>query len=335
MQHVNPEPLFEMAVAYWRSCVLFSAIDLDIFDRIGDRTITVDDLSTELQLPKRSLRLLIDALLVLELLHRSKDGQIQNSPLAQQYLRREQAYYLGESIRFNANSYAAWGMLSDAVRKNKPSISPQHFLGDDEAASRNFVYAMHSRAMGVARCLVDMLDLRNCRKLLDLGGGPGSYAILLAERFSHLRITVMDLPGIIRFANEIVARSPERDRIHLQGVDIFQNPIGSGYDAVLISGVLHRTEGQSTINFLKKVADAMNPGAILAISDVFVGKSDPGPVLPELFALQMMLTAEEGNSLALTEMSDILASAGFKLKQTTPYPPPLPHSLCLAEKIIT
>jgi SAM-dependent methyltransferase len=329
----DPAPLFDHSVAYWRSSVLFTAIELDLFSSLSDGD-TLAQLADRIAVPQRGLAMLVDSLVALDLLHR--DGEaLRGSELAAAYLRSSSPGYLGDTILFNARSYAAWGDLTAAVRHNRPAMSTTHFLGDDPQATRNFVHAMHHRALGVARCLVDMIDLADSATLLDLGGGPATYSALLAERFPNIQATVIDLPGILAVSAELLADSPARERVTLSPGDIFADEtyFATPHDAVLISGVLHRTEGQATIDFLRKVAPAVRPGGILAISDLFTGGETNGPVLPELFSLHMMLTAEQGQSLPLPEFQGILAAAGFALESVQPYPSPLPQTLVLARRL--
>ncbi len=327
----DPAPLFELAVAFWRSSALFAALELNVFAVLGDRELSTAALAGALKLPERSLKLLLEALAALKLL-RKGNGCWRNTELAAAYLIPGKPDYLGEAIMFNARSYGVWGSLAPAVRENAPAMDPEHFLGEDLEATRNFVYGMHGRAQGVARCLVQLLDLSGRKHLLDLGGGPGTYSMLLAERYPELECTILDLPGILAVAEEVIAGSPVHNRLTLRPGNMFTDEFGSGYDVILISGVLHRTEDESTIALLKKAAAALEPAGLLAVSDLFTGREDPGPVLPELFSLHMMLTANEGRSLSLPEMPGILAAAGLRLLKTIAYPPPLPHTLCLAEK---
>lgn len=326
----SPEPLFEMAVAYWRSCALFSAIDLRLFEALAAPP-TLEELSERTGTPARSLSMLLDALAALELVQRDGD-RWRNRPVAHAFLVPGTPGYLGETIAFNARSYAAWGKLTEAVRSARPPVSTTHFLGDDPDATTNFVLAMHQRALGVARCLVDMLDLSGRRHLLDIGGGPATYSRLLAERNPDLQCTVLDLPGILDVADRILADSPARARVALRPGDMFTDDFGTGFDVVLFSGVLHRTEGQSTVEMFRKAAAALEPGGMVAVSDLFTGGDNRGPVLPELFSLHMMLTAHQGQSLPLPEMKTMLAEAGLQLIETRPYPSPLPHLLCIATK---
>ena len=328
---IDPTPIFELSVAYWRSSVLFTALEIGLFDILKDDKKSIVQLSQEVNVPERSLSMLVNALKALNLLIIDQD-RISNTPLARAYLCSDQQNYLGDTIMFNARSYPPWGQLTKAVRENKPALDTSHFLGKDKEATRNFVFAMHHRAKGSASCLVNMLNLANCHNLLDLGGGPGTYSIMLTEKYPNLSATVMDLPGIQEVARDILKTSPARDRITFKPGDIFKDTLPSGFDAILISGVLHRTEGETTVEFLRKVSNSLHNRGTLAISDLFTGGENQGPVLPELFSLHMMLTANEGQSLHLPDMKSIFAKAGFRLKKVIPYPPPLPHTLCIGEK---
>ena len=329
---VDPALLFDLSVAYWRSSVLFTSLELGLFDILGIQGKSVPQLAGEIEVPKRSLLMLIKALKALNLL--TIEGErVKNTPLTQTYLCKHQPNYLGDTIMFNARSFPAWGGLTQAVRENKPAMDTSHFLGKDQAATRNFVLAMHNRAKGSASCLVNMLDFSDRKNLLDLGGGPGTYSMMLAEKFPELKTTIIDLEGIQKVASEIINTSLAKDRIILKPGDIFTDNLGSGFDAALISGVLHRTEGDATVKFLRKVSRSLEPKGLLAISDLFTGVEDCGPVLPELFSLHMMLTAKQGQSLHLPDMEGILSRAGFKLIKVIPYPLPLPHTLCIGEKL--
>lgn len=330
----NPACLFELSVAYWRSAVLFTALELDLFTHIGDRRLPVTDLAADVAVSERSLSMLVDAMVALQLVEKTVADEVVNTAVSRHYLCQDQATYLGDAIMFNARSYSAWGELTAAVRKDGPVMNTCHFLGDDRDATRNFVHAMHRRAVSIASCLAPMLDLSECQTLLDLGGGPGTYSVMLAERFPQLNATVVDLPGILAVTDELVQQSPAAARIKLQPADVFSpaTHFEPTFDAVLISGVLHRTDGDRTVSLLTLAADALVPGGILAVSDLFTGSGASGPVLPELFSLHMLLTADGGRSLPISEMPDAFAAAGVDWDGARPYPSPLPHTLCLGRK---
>ena len=324
-------PIFADAVAHWRSCVVFAGLELGIFDALHPGALPLETLAVRIGAPARPLRMLCEALVAVGLLERAGDA-LRNAPVAQTYLASASPASLRDAVLFNARSYAIWGQLAQAVRRGSPAADPRQILGGDPAATRQFVLAMHARAQGVARALVDLLDLRRCRRMLDLGGGPGTYAALLAAKYPALRVTVMDLPPILAVAEELLRGRPERDRLALWPGDMFHDDLGGDWDAVLLSGVLHRAEADERRRLLARVAQALAPGGIAAMSDVFCGRPEPGPVLPELFALHMMLIAEHGGCPHLDEVRADAESVGLAVEKVAPFPAPLPHTLVIARR---
>ena len=329
----NPGPLFDLSVAFWRSGALFAGIELKLFDTFAGDNMSPSDVADQLDLPLRTVELLLEALAALDLLVVDDCGNFRNTDMSNTYLCADSPAYLGDTIRFNARAWNAWGGLADAIRADRPGVPPETFLGGDRAATHEFVLAMHHRAQGVAQCMMNLIDLDDVHTLLDVGGGPATYARLLAEQYPELHVTVLDLQPIIEVAAELVADSAARERIDLQPGNMFEDDFGQNLDAVLFSGVLHRAEGDGIVALLRKATEALKPQGQVFISDVFSGGDDQGPVVPELFSLQMMLIADQGRSLKLGEIDEQCKSAGLKLQQTVPYPAPLPHTLCVAVKL--
>ena len=92
----------------------------------------------------------------------------------------------------------AWGRLTDLVRSGRPPMTPETILGDDEEKTRNFVLAMHERARGIGSILAHLVDLSGRRRLLDVGGGPGTYSASLVQQTPGLSATVLDVPGVLK-----------------------------------------------------------------------------------------------------------------------------------------
>ena len=60
--------------------------------------------------------------------------------------------------------------------------------------------------------LVELVDLSGRRRMIDVGGGPGTYSALLAGRYPDLHSRVLDLPGVLEIAREIIASMGVADR---------------------------------------------------------------------------------------------------------------------------
>ena len=84
----------------------------------------------------------------------------------------------------------------------------------DEAEVRAFIWGMHAIARDLAPLVAAKLDLKAVRHLLDLGGGPATYAITFAQANPELKATVFDLPMPIEIARENIANNGLTDRIN-------------------------------------------------------------------------------------------------------------------------
>ena len=232
---------------------------------------------------------------------------------------------MGNVIRYSDQLYGTWGSLESALRSGRPALPAETYLGDDPARTRNFVQAMHERALGIARALVGILDLHGRRAMLDVGGGPGTYSVLLTERFPGLRSEVLELPGVAAVARELVAAAGASDRVILRDGDYHSAPFGSGKDVVLMSGMFHRETEQACRGLIQRAADCLVSGGLLVVSDVFTDEGGTHPPFAAMFGLNMMLTAPDGGVHSDADVKRWMADCGFADLRVVPLPPPMPH----------
>lgn len=327
----DPSPIVRLSTAYWESQALLTANRLRIFDALADGPRSADEVAAGLQLDPRSTGLLLRACVGLGFL--TESGQrFQNAPVAATFLVSRSPAFMGNVIRYSDQLYAAWGHLEDAVRTGKPAVPAQTYLGDNPSRTRAFVQAMHERALGIARALVPMLDLSGRRTMLDVGGGPGTYSVLLTERFPGLQAEVLELPGVAAVARELVAAAGAQQRVTLLDGDYHSSDFGSGRDVVLMSGMFHRESAQTCRDLVKRAAACLDPGGLLVVSDVFTDQGGCQPAFAAMFGLNMMLTAPEGGVHADADVKQWMAECGFRDLKVDALPPPMPHRVVTGVK---
>lgn len=327
----DPAVLHQLATGYWASAVLLAANELGVFAALADGAATADEVAAARGLDRRATAMLLDACAALGLLGK-RDDRYHLGPLAG-YLVPGRPGCLAGAFRWLAEQYGHWGRLSDAVRDGAPVAPPAGHLGDDPDRTRAFVLAMHERAVGVARGVVPCLDLAGCRSLLDVGGGPGTYAALLAEAHPDLRVAVLDLPGVCAVARDLLAASPARDRIELVPADATQGRYGTAcHDAVLFSGVLHQMAPGAIRAMFAAAHRALRPAGRVFVCDLMLDATRTRPAFSALFSLQMLLTSRDGAAFAVGDCVAWLAEAGFTTAEVVPLPPGLPYTLVRASK---
>lgn len=327
----DPSSIVRLSTAYWESQTLLTANRLRLFDTLADGARTADEVAATLQLDARSTVLLLRACVGLGFLQ--QDGaRFENAPVAATFLVSRSPAFMGNVIRYSDRLYSTWGRLEDALRSGKPALPAESYLGDDPVRTRGFVMAMHERAQGIARALVSVLDLTGRSSLLDVGGGPGTYSVLLTERFPGLRAEVLELPGVAAVARELVAAAGASARVTLRDGDYHSADFGNGKDVVLMSGMFHRESEAACRRLIERAAECLNPGGLLVVSDVFTDAGGTQPVFAAMFGLNMMLTAPDGGVHADADVQRWMADCGFGELRTKPLPPPMPHRVVLGVK---
>ena len=322
----------QLALAYRSSAVLFAAVDLGVFTAVGDKPRSAIEIARACGADAERLRYLLDACVTEGLLSRDGDAY-SNTPVTDAFLVKGRPAYSANGFKYAQDLYPAWNQLADLMRSGRPPMPPETILGDDKEKTRAFVYAMHERARGIGSVLPHLVDLKGRKKLLDVGGGPGTYSVALIQQTPGLTSTVLDVPGVLEVARELVDASGFGDRVTLLPGDYLKSSFGTGYDVVLLSGMMHRETPATCRMLLEKAYAALEPGGLVIVSDVFFeDDAKTKPPFALYFALNMMLTSDEGSAHAVTEMSRWMSEAGFRDVAIRELPKPNPHSLVVGSK---
>ena len=322
----------QLALAYRSSAVLFAAVELGVFTAVADKPLDAADIARACRSDPERLHYLLEACVAEGLLSRDND-LYSNTPVTDAFLVKGRPAYSANGFKYAQDLYPAWNHLGDLMRTGRPPMPPETILGDDKEKTRAFVYAMHERARGIGSVLPHLVDLTGRKKLLDVGGGPGTYSVALIQQTPGLTSTVLDVPGVLEVTRELIAASGFSDRVTLMPGDYLKSSFGKGYDVALLSGMMHRETPDTCRMLLRKAFDALEPGGLVIVSDVFFeDDAKTKPPFALYFALNMMLTSDEGSAHAVTEMARWETEAGFRDVTVRELPKPNPHSLVIGTK---
>ena len=333
-QALSVQGIVDLASAYYGSAVLFAALDVQLFtviQREGNR-IQAERLAIVAELNPRGVRLLLDACVAEGLLVK-EDEYYSNTPAVANTLVAGSPHDLTRAVRYNRDVYPAWGRLADLVKSGSPVEPPEVHLGEDAERTRHFVLAMHGRAMGIGRTVIPLLDLAGCSRLLDLAGGPGTYAVLMAQAYPELTCITVDLPAVSAVAAELVGAAGLSSRVICRAGDYHVDAYeAEAFDAVTIFGALHQESPQQIVEILKRAHHALKPGGRVYILDMMTDATHTRPAFSALFAVNMALTTNNGWVFSDAELHRWLREAGFEACETRAVPPPMPHWLVSARK---
>jgi SAM-dependent methyltransferase len=327
----DPAPIMQLSTAYWASQTLLTANRLGVFEQLAAEPRSTAQLAAALGTDARATELFLNACVALGLLEQRAPGYA-NSALAAAFLVPGRPAYLGNALRYSDNLSATWGGLERSLRSGAPALAPASYLGDDPKRTRDFVYGMHDRALAIGQALVGLVDLTGRTRLLDVGGGPGTYAALFARRYPGLRATVIDLPPVAALAGEIIASLGASDVVTARPGNYLDCDLPADQDVVLISGVFHREREATCRDLIARALAALAPGGLLLVSDVFADAGGTSPAFATLFGLNMLLTAPDGGVHADADVAAWMEQAGCARTERRPFPPPMPHRLVIGYK---
>jgi cyclopropane fatty-acyl-phospholipid synthase-like methyltransferase len=327
------QELMKLAAGFRAAKILMVATELNLFDFL-EEPAGAEAIAGKVQADHRALNLLLHALTALGLL-RQQGERFYNAELASRFLVRGKEDYRGAIIRHLHHTWWSWSELLDTVKRGHADPhTAERWLDRNptsrEAWMRDFIWGMHALARDLAPQVVPLLKLQGVRRLLDLGGGPATYAITFAQAEPGLRATVFDLPGPVAIARENIRRHGLEDRVDTLSGNFLEDEIGGPYDFIWISQILHsHTEEQCRLIIGKSVA-ALNPGGQLAIQDFFLNDDGSSPTEAALFSVHMLAVTPGGRSYTHREVAEMMRQAGLA---SPTHQPTSPHtSLLVARK---
>ncbi len=171
---------------------------------------------------------------------------------------------------------------------------------------------MHQYARGPGKEIVNHVDLTGRKRLLDVGGGPGTYSLLLALKNPQLCAVVFDLPDVVSIAREVIEGYGMSDRVTVQAANYLEDAFGNGeYDVVLLSNMLNQEDVETCRSILRKAYDALEPGGLLIVQAMFLNSAKDGPLFPALQTLLLNLLYEHGRAYSLDETLELVSETGF------------------------
>ena len=299
----TPDRILKTSGAYWATCALHGAVVLDVFTRIGDSRMGGQSVADQLDAPVDAVGRLLDALAAMGLLTKDAGGYA-NTEASRTYLSMDSDRYIGYIIQHHHHLVGSWARLAEAVATGKPVRLPVREKGTQ--AREAFLMGMFNLATQLAPQLVPVVDLSGCNTLLDLGGGPGTYAIHFCRHNPDLTATVMDLPTTRPFAEKTIRKMGMDDRVAFVPGDYLQDDIPGSYDAVWMSHILHGESAEDCLRIIEKAFQCLNPGGVVVIHEFILDDTLDSPLFPALFSLNMLLGTDGGRAYSQAQLSGML-----------------------------
>ena len=223
----------------------------------------------------------------------------------------------------------SWMHLDQAVTTGMPVRKRASF--SDEEWRESFLMGMFNMAMALAPRLVPLINLSGRQHLLDLGGGPGTYAIHFCLENPRLKASVFDLPTTRPFAEKTIKKFKLSDRIDFVDGNYLEEKIKGRFDVAWLSHILHGEGPDDCLKILKKTVAVLDSGGLILIHDFLLNRSMDGPLFPALFSLNMLLGTSSGQSYSEDQMAEMLSQAGVTHIRRIPFDSPNDSGIMMGE----
>jgi hypothetical protein len=274
----------EISGGFRSSQVLMTANRLGIFELLGESELTSQQIAEALRTDGRATHILCDALVGISVLERTAHGY-RNTPVALRHLLTSSPESKTAMLKHGARLYERWAHLCDSVTTGSPI--PSEMLNQQLVGGKQeFARAMADSARSSAAVTAEQLDLGQASILLDVGGGPGTFAI------------------------EFCARN--QDRIMTRPGDVFKDDMGCGYDFIFVSNLIHIYSAAENRRLVERCASALALGGRLGLKDFFLDNDRRGPQWSLLFAVNMLVSTENGDCYTLEEAEGWLEDAQLR-----------------------
>lgn len=313
---VAPDLIFQTALGFMAAKHLFVANEIHLFEALAEAASPLDELAGRMKIPKRTTRIIADAMVTLGFVQK-EDGNYRNSPVAAAFLSGTGPVDLRPCLALlDSISYRKWLKLEESVRAGEGKAGRFEFANQRE--EEIFSKGVEAFSSGDAQRLPDAHDFSHYHRVLDLGGGTGSFLVPLLRRYPALEGTVFELPPVAAVARQVLAGNPLARRIRIVEGDILQTPLPPGHDVAIIAHVMHTLSPEHNLQMFTNLRKSVAAGARILLVDVFTDPSHTEPAMAALMAGEFLLITSEGDAYSEQEARRWLEASGWKVLEFKP-----------------
>jgi SAM-dependent methyltransferase len=252
-----------------------------ILGALSTETLTSQELAQRLDLDPQAAGKTVRALNAMGVVEPDGDGFRLSTSLAASFAPGPDD--LTPFLEHSHDLYDRWGQSLEPWLRGEPWTTKRRSAD----GVKRFGAAMQAMAAQVAREVVGTLDTAGVRRMLDVGGGTGTYARIFCERVADLRAVVLDTPTVAEIGRANFAGNELSDRIEFVGGDYHESDYGRGYDLVLFANVLHQELPGRAAELVARAAGALAPGGRVAVIDFAIDPLRREALVGALFAINM------------------------------------------------
>ena len=306
---IVPTPLLETFEAMAMARAIMAGASLGIFDALAEKQDTAEGLARRLKLDDRGTDILLVALHALGYVE-DRDGLYRNAPAVEKFILRDSPQSVRAYIEtFNEDMWNEFSHVHEAVRTGE--TTGLHSRDPDDPYWERYMRGLFDLTRLAGDDVAKLIPARSPKRMLDLAGGHGGYAMAMCRRHEGLEVTIAELEGAARIARKIVREQGMSDRIDFLVGDMFEIELGSGYDVVTAFQILHHFDEDRNVELLTLAREALREGGTVAVLEQ--ERPPPGRRGNSIGALTGLLfyVTSRARTYTADELSTFIEAAGF------------------------
>jgi hypothetical protein len=323
MPQISPDRLMHFTFGFAPPLMIETAIRYGVFDILDKGAKTLAARCAETGASPRGLRTVLNALVGLDVLSKDEAGLYALTEESATFLVTDKPTYHGAFFLLTTEPMlSSWGQLHEVVRSGRPT----HHINREQEGTSFFlrfvedIFPIHypgaqalAKALGVPRAPVPI-------SVLDLAAGSGVWSIALAQQSPQICVTAVDWPGVIPITKKVTTRYGLADRYTFVAGDLHTADFGQGHMIATLGHILHSEGEERSRRMLKKTFEALTPGGTIAIAEILVDVERKAAVPALIFAVNMLVNSDEGDTFSFDEIRGWLQDAGFERVRTVEAP---------------
>jgi 2-polyprenyl-3-methyl-5-hydroxy-6-metoxy-1,4-benzoquinol methylase len=329
---VSPERIFQFAWGHSAPLILEAAIRNRVFDVLDEGPKTVAQVAADTGASERGLTILMNALVGFEFLSKDAEQLYALTEESATFLVSTKPSFQGGIIKhcsehliphwLQLNRIVATGAPAQKANSEEGAAFFESFVGD--------IFPMSYQAAQVAAGALGIERSTDPVKVLDIGTGSGVWGIAMAQKSPKVTVTAVDWPNVFKVTRKMTQKFGLADRFQYVAGDLAEVDFGNGYNIATIGHILHSEGPERSQHLLRKVSYALVPGGTVVIAEFLVNQERTGPLNGLIFAVNMLVNTESGDTFSLEEIRGWLEASGFTDVRSLEAPSPSP--LILATK---
>ncbi len=307
MAEFDVDRVLQLARNCWECRILLTAAELDLFALLEPGPLSAEQVANRAKADLRGMTILLDAVAAIGLLSKREDRYHCEPDLAALL----SGSGPGSVLPMVLHSASQWNKWSDLTGIVRGEIEPGRHPRTPQTL-RAFIEAMDVVASARAEPVVAAVKPGSAKRLIDVGGGPGTFTKAFLNAVPQMKATLFDQPDVVEIARARLHAAGLLDRVTLVGGDFEIDELPGGHDLALVSAIIHQNSHQQNIELYRKVLPALLPGGRIVVRDHIMQPDRTRPPRGAVFAVNMLVSTSGGNSYTFDEIRDGLIQAGFE-----------------------